>query len=566
MKKQLSTIVGITVLLLSICLSGCNNKSINPFSSASFQINSYEIVEKGGYDNLLLHFKVEPPCDTSYYVIDPDGHLLSEYGGCSGHATNVESAVYVFVQYMWVGETYKFIVQKGSEYSSAGEILYSKKMIFNADNSITFNDWSVPTSPTFELSSWDVAASESGSWLSLRFNTAINLEFKLVDPNGFLVDTTTANRYENSAEIKLVDTNGAYTPQPGEYKLIVNDNLFTKNIVFNGGELTILDCSLGWEYFGYQYYEITSITMAIRNSGDLPVFFNGINIKVGNQKYDYTFKESNLFTYTTLTYFVLPGKERSITSNIIASYGDQIKVVPGAYDVTITLNYLNTNASYSRNMAPGEDVQFTLNSWNLYDDGGTPSIFIRFDVSDEVLAHLLNPDGIEIDYKTITPNENTVILHMALSHESPGPGTYKLIAGKFIKELTFYGSYLTISSCNVEWDDFGGNQYRLGKVILRGKNNGDLPISVKSMDVTLGDKSGEGDVKNQSQYYPVIMPNQEMDIICERFVNYDYFFDSYFLPSEPISMTVVLKTIKMVSYGVVKDEILKSYSTTVTPQ
>ena len=43
-------------------------------------------------------------------------------------------------------------------------------------------------------------------------------------------------------------------------------------------------------------------------------------------------------------------------------------------------------------------TSFTLNSWEVRDDDGYPSIYLNFDVTDDVELRLLDPEGLKIDY------------------------------------------------------------------------------------------------------------------------------------------------------------------------
>ncbi len=143
---------------------------------------------------------------------------------------------------------------------------------------------------TFTLNSWEVVDHYGYPSIYITFNTTESLYVRLIAPDGTTADTTYIDKYEHGLYLSMA---AHYeTPQPGEYKLIVERNtwsgeeiVYSKTFSFKGSNFSIKDIYIEWEHHN-GYYETTYISVECQNSGDLPAYVDRLIIDIGDDRLD----------------------------------------------------------------------------------------------------------------------------------------------------------------------------------------------------------------------------------------------------------------------------------------
>ncbi|RLF42756.1 MAG: hypothetical protein DRN18_01815 [Thermoplasmata archaeon] len=140
-------------------------------------------------------------------------------------------------------------------------------------------------------------------------------------------------------------------------------------------------------------------------------------------------------------------------------------------------------------------TSFTLNSWEVRDDDGYPSIYLNFDVTDDVELRLLDPEGLKIDYVYIDKYQHGIYLHMADFHEIPNPGTYQLLVLRYSypedeviysKTFSFGGANFSIKNIDLDWE-YVDDHYETNYIFVDCQNSGDLPAYISKLTIRIGD-------------------------------------------------------------------------------
>ena len=167
-------------------------------------------------------------------------------------------------------------------------------------------------------------------------------------------------------------------------------------------------------------------------------------------------------------------------------------------------------AAVGGTLAYGLRSRFTLISWAIVDDGGWPSLNIRFEAVGDVNLILFDPNGEVVDKLHVTGGMTEAVLRMADFHETPAAGTYRLVAKNplgmnvFEENMKFGGVDIKVVYCwiNVTWDGEYGSVTGMN-ITLR--NVGDILTYPCGMGITVGGESDEGYV------YPIegLLPGEE---------------------------------------------------------
>jgi len=162
------------------------------------------------------------------------------------------------------------------------------------------------------------------------------------------------------------------------------------------------------------------------------------------------------------------------------------------------------------NHSSATEVSFTLNSWEVKDDSGYPSIYLNFDVTDSVTMQLTNPEGVQADYDYVNAAEHGVYMHLASYKETPEAGTYELVVTAgwsdyqiFSKQFSFEGASLSIVNVQTDWE-YSNGEYNCNWIKITVNNSGDLPTYPDDGTLQISDE-------NDNLYFSstAVMPNEQ---------------------------------------------------------
>ena len=190
----------------------------------------------------------------------------------------------------------------------------------------------------------------------------------------------------------------------------------------------------------------------------------------------------------------------------------KIAIGMGALLLMSSMSMLSENASAQ---------EFTLNSWEVADDDGYPSLLIKFDVTDSAEMQLTDPDGVKVDYEYVDVFEHGVYMHLAGYHDTPKVGTYEFVVTAgwpeyqiFSKRFTFNGPDLSITDVHPNWKYYENLEYyALNDLNITVKNNGDLPIYPDEAEIKI-----DGERDDMYLSHPTIMPNEEKSITDSAYI------------------------------------------------
>jgi hypothetical protein len=169
----------------------------------------------------------------------------------------------------------------------------------------------------FQLTDWAVIDHYNTASLQLSFTITGDVELLLTNPDGVEVDSERVYYWgwdteveEKEAELDLAGYKEI--PEAGQYTLTVKDALGkiidTEIFSFAGGEVTMSEVSLTWDYDEYwNSYSLKSISFKVTNNGDLPAYIDEGKITVDSET-------QTLYFYET----ILPDEEATLYSSIYA--------------------------------------------------------------------------------------------------------------------------------------------------------------------------------------------------------------------------------------------------------
>lgn len=178
--------------------------------------------------------------------------------------------------------------------------------------------------------------------------------------------------------------------------------------------------------------------------------------------------------------------------------------------VVLLVALIIVSAAVGGVFAYGFRSKFTPTSWTVVDDKGWPSLSLKFEAVGDLTVTLIAPNGETLDSVHVSGGMTETILRMADFHETPTPGTYRLVAKNllgfkvFEEELKFGGVNVKVVGCwiNVTWDGKYGSVMGMNITLV---NTGDILTYPCGMTITVGEESDEGYV------YPIegLLPGEE---------------------------------------------------------
>jgi hypothetical protein len=106
---------------------------------------------------------------------------------------------------------------------------------------------------------------------------------------------------------------------------------------------------------------------------------------------------------------------------------------------------------------------------------------------------LTNPNGVRVGTDSVNPGDTEAVLHMAEPHTAPVAGIYTLAvidaSGKDIvwSEFAFLEAEISVSEVALDWEYVAyAGRYTLYGVAFKVQNDGDLPVYVEAVEVTIG--------------------------------------------------------------------------------
>ncbi|OGO08222.1 MAG: hypothetical protein A2Y61_01085 [Chloroflexi bacterium RBG_13_60_13] len=106
---------------------------------------------------------------------------------------------------------------------------------------------------------------------------------------------------------------------------------------------------------------------------------------------------------------------------------------------------------------------------------------------------LTNPDGVRVGTDSVNPGDTEAVLHMAEPHLAPLPGIYTLAvidaSGKEIvwSEFAFLETQISVSEVALDWQYVAyAGRYTLYGMEFKLQNDGDLPVYLETVEVTIG--------------------------------------------------------------------------------
>ena len=142
-------------------------------------------------------------------------------------------------------------------------------------------------------------------------------------------------------------------------------------------------------------------------------------------------------------------------------------------------------------------TNFSLTSWEIYDDEGFPGLSLIFSSTGTVTIKIFGPDDTVLDSDLLFYGSDNVFLHLAPYRETVTSGQYKLRAYDknnneiFEKMFSFDGPDLSISSCDQKWwkQEVWKDDYSLIGLTMLTYNNGDVPAYLYNAKIDVDSKS-----------------------------------------------------------------------------
>jgi len=137
-------------------------------------------------------------------------------------------------------------------------------------------------------------------------------------------------------------------------------------------------------------------------------------------------------------------------------------------------------------------------AYTVIDDSGRAALRIllsriQLSTATALELSLTNPNGVRTGTDSLNPGDTEAVLHMAEPHTAPVPGIYKLAiidaSGKEIvwSEFAFIEPQISVSELVLDWEyvSYAG-RYTLYGVAFKLQNDGDLPVYIEAVEVTIG--------------------------------------------------------------------------------
>lgn len=501
-------IVGITVLLLCVGLSGCQD--LDFLNISGIEVHSWEIVEydnyRGSNTNLAVDVRINRENGAYFFLMLPNGTSYS-YPKLvrEGESTTI---------YLPLGSRYDTTFQSGEYtiiafdkdymYKSNPEPVFTKEIIFKGAE-LSFLDWTIDK--------WDfnIYPGYLGYYiqnLTLRIKNTGDLPTSPTVKVQLLGKDDVIDTYRfilPNKEINLTVSPKIYEIPCGKHATTVElqyDNTkipLTKNIITYKPRLSIRGFSPKWRYWESSYdYDLYSVTMLVANDGAVPFYFGDSDITVGN-----TFGIVSSFK----PYVLDPGEELQISAEVEGIH----HVSDNGHDINIALadSAGNIAQNYNAISYPEEYIIFTLNSWEITSTETyygfkkwSINLNAQFDVNTEATIKLLNPDKNQVSLAAISPNDTSKSLNLATGTTTPPGGEYILEIGEYVyasdgdyvfrvasrEYIYIHDPYL---SATIEpiWTKYDSNHYYLSGCDVTFHNTGNLPAFVKYYTITIDDRS-----------------------------------------------------------------------------
>ena len=169
------------------------------------------------------------------------------------------------------------------------------------------------------------------------------------------------------------------------------------------------------------------------------------------------------------------------------------KTVPTTLTETITVKETTTvtktvTTTVIQTPPPPPEI-FTLQEYKVVIEDGVPSLYIKFKSTKNVEISLIGPDGEEKDVEYVSPEETGAYLTMSGYHETPLPGTYRLVVTiwktkVFEEEFSFKGYDVRVLSVKPVVEETFLKSLNITLI-----NSGDLPTFIKDGILYLDSKT-----------------------------------------------------------------------------
>jgi len=344
----------------------------------------------------------------------------------------------------------------------------------------------IANTATFTLKSWEVIDDDGYPGLLIKFDVTENVELTMLNPDGVQVDWDYVDETEHGVNIDLAGYHE--TPKSGTYIFVVKTSwpevtIFTKDFTFNRPDLSIIDIQPTWKYYeNLRYYSMTNIDVTINNSGDLPIYPVQGRVELNGESDSLWFSSS----------VVMPNEQKTISASVYMSDIDS-----GTYTLILFLEDGDDAniGTYSKTVSLEEqksNINFTLDSWEVIDDGGWAALLMQFSVTESVELTLIDPKGVQVDWDYVDETETGVEMSLAGLWDTPIAGTYTFVVKSswpeeiiFTKDFTFNGPDVTIKDVSFEWE-YKSGRYSTTDISVFCQNSGDLPCYPNKLTVQVG--------------------------------------------------------------------------------